>query len=217
MSDDEFLDWIDSCYISGKVSGEIVKEVTTRFRALFGNLEAVVKDCREADRKLGKAQGQIAHLDQCNTDFIRIHNAQREEIERLKAEIKKWKSAADSFAKRADSAELQYGEALKLISAMICYLGDNFLCDRNDSCKCIDHDARRFLAAAKIEKPKPPFLPCGCLIVQTAQGRMGDHRDGCIEKREGETCPRNVCPLCYHDVWSLEHRKCADERGLGKS
>jgi len=43
------------------------------------------------------------------------------------------------------------------------------------------------------EKPKPPYLPCGCLIVQTAQGQIGDHRDGCTEKRVG---PSPKCFLC---------------------
>jgi len=59
-------------------------------------------------QKLDKVQGENAHLDQCNTEFIVIHNAQAAEIRALKAEVEFLsKNRAENMSLRLDLTHWQ--------------------------------------------------------------------------------------------------------------
>ena len=58
------------------------------------------------------------------------------------------------------------------------------------------------------EPVKPPRLSCGCLIVQTAEGQIGAHRDGCTEERLDD--PHPEATKAYEELrkvmpWTKEH------------
>lgn len=137
------------------------------------------------------------------------------EIERLKAEVERLSigilenttypeplingSAVDSaiaLIKHRKDVLLQLREARKLIGAMLCYLGDDFLCDQKPECKCIDHEAQRFLGG----KVSPRLE--NELVTET---RVCDPKNcsGCYTPKE--KClgyakeQKKCCPDCEHE------------------